>query len=471
MDTPQAEGYPLSRLLESVSLCIEQTYRDLYWVRAETLDVSSKANGHCYLELIEKEPGAEVPKARARAMIWRDTYAQLAQKFASATGSPLVSGIKVLVRVQLRMHPAYGFSLTIWDIDPSYTLGDLARARREVLERLRRAGIIRLNRELELPPLVQQIAVISSAHAAGYGDFIRHLQENPYGLQFYPKLFPAVMQGASAPASVAQALDRIWSCGFKFQAVVIIRGGGATADLTAFDQYPLAEAAAQFPLPILSGVGHERDKSVLDEVAHLSFKTPTAVADFLIDRALQQLTLINEAAQALSHYLRRRTHEEQYRLQSAAHTLRITIPERLRREGYTIQNCEVRLRSGVQLQARLHERRKQETEQWAARLALRTSGATLRQKQLIGELTQRLRRGAPKLIALSAERLAGYDKLIGALHPNRVLRRGFSIVSLGGKAISSVHALHPGDTVQITTAHGKASANVIQVEPDPPQNP
>ena len=252
-------------------------------VQAELSDVRTNSTGHCYLEFIQKDLRSNSLIAKARGTIWANVYRLLKPYFEESTGQAFVSGIKVLVQVTVSFHELYGYSLTVQDIDPTYTLGDMARRRREILKQLEEEGVLTLNKELEMPVLPQRIAVVSSLTAAGYGDFCHQLKNNSRGFFFHTELFPALMQGDRVEESVLSALDAILNRQEDFDAVVIIRGGGATSDLSGFDTYLLAAACAQFPLPIITGIGHERDDTVLDSVAHTRVKTPTAAAEYLIN--------------------------------------------------------------------------------------------------------------------------------------------------------------------------------------------
>lgn len=263
---------------------LEQCLPDACWVQAELSDVRVNSTGHCYLEFIQKDPHTNNLIAKARGTVWANVYRLLKPYFEEATGQAFVSGIKVLVQVAVSFHELYGYSLTVQDIDPTYTLGDMAQRRREILMQLEEEGVLTLNKELEMPVLPQRIAVVSSPTAAGYGDFCHQLENNPRGFFFYTELFPALMQGDRVEESVLSALDAILSRRDDFDVVVIIRGGGAVSDLSGFDTYLLAAACAQFPLPIITGIGHERDDTVLDSVAHTRVKTPTAAAEYLINR-------------------------------------------------------------------------------------------------------------------------------------------------------------------------------------------
>lgn len=277
------EALSLYDLNALVRRSLEQCLPDEYWVQAELSDVRTNSTGHCYLEFIQKDPRSNNLIAKARGTIWANVYRLLKPYFEESTGQAFVSGIKVLVQVTVSFHELYGYSLTVQDIDPTYTLGDMARWRREILKQLEEEGVLTLNKELEMPVLPQRIAVVSSPTAAGYGDFCHQLKNNSRGFFFHTELFPALMQGDRVEESVLSALDAILNRQEDFDAVVIIRGGGATSDLSGFDTYLLAAACAQFPLPIITGIGHERDDTVLDSVAHTRVKTPTAAAEYLIN--------------------------------------------------------------------------------------------------------------------------------------------------------------------------------------------
>ena len=277
------EALSLYDLNALVRRSLEQCLPDEYWVQAELSDVRTNSTGHCYLEFIQKDPRSNNLIAKARGTIWANVYRLLKPYFEESTGQAFVSGIKVLVQVTVSFHELYGYSLTVQDIDPTYTLGDMARRRREILKQLEEEGVLTLNKELEMPVLPQRIAVVSSPTAAGYGDFCHQLKNNSRGFFFHTDLFPALMQGERVEESVLSALDAILNRQEDFDAVVIIRGGGATSDLSGFDTYLLAAACAQFPLPIITGIGHERDDTVLDSVAHTRVKTPTAAAEYLIN--------------------------------------------------------------------------------------------------------------------------------------------------------------------------------------------
>ena len=349
----------LSELCAELDQCIQQGLPGTYWVRAEIAQLTDK--GHCYLELVEKgEKG--IFAAKIRATCWSNTWQLISAYFQQETGKRPEPGMQVLVEVSVDFHPIYGLSLNIRNIDPAFTLGDLARQRQLTLQQLEKDGVLDMNKSLSLPTVIRRIAVISAEDAAGYGDFCHQLTDNPYRLQFSTQLFPAVMQGEQAARSIINALSAIAGVADDFDSVVIIRGGGATTDLTCFDDYSLASHCAQFPLPILSGIGHTRDVSIVDMVVHQSLKTPTAVAEALIDHNARQLVRIDELRQRLAHVatqmvaLRRRQIEQlrltlQYtvsntiqaelgKLRMFEQAIRLHSPEQIFRKGYSLTLCD-----------------------------------------------------------------------------------------------------------------------------------
>ncbi|MDR0972556.1 MAG: exodeoxyribonuclease VII large subunit, partial [Prevotellaceae bacterium] len=341
---------PLS-LLELNSIVkqtISLTLPDTFWIQAETSDVHAASNGHCYLEFIQKDLRSNALVARARATIWRNVYTLLRPHFEQATGHAFASGIKVQVLVKVEYHELYGLTLTVYDIDPTYTLGDLAQRRREILRKLEEEGVLTLNKELEMPLLPQRIAVISSATAAGYGDFCDQLVRNAQGYRFCVELFPAVMQGDRTEESLLAALDAVMKReADAFDVVVIIRGGGATSDLAAFDSYMLAAACAQFPLPIITGIGHERDDTVLDLVAHTRVKTPTAAAGFLIERMDEAAQALDSLADRLIASVDARLQSEKYKLSSLTKRLPAVLARRFGDARYTLRAARQLMRTSV----------------------------------------------------------------------------------------------------------------------------
>lgn len=432
------ENNPLSlvQLNSLVRRSIEACLPDTYWVQAETSDVRANSSGHCYLEFVQKDPAGNTLIAKARGIIWAGTFARLRAYFERETGQAFVSGIKVLVKVSVGFHELYGYSLTVVDIDPTYTLGDLARKRKEILNRLDKEGILTLNKELEIPEAAQRIAVISSPTAAGYGDFCNQLNNNAFGFVFYPRLFPAVMQGDKVEISIISALNRIYEEADNWDAVVIIRGGGATSDLSGFDTYDLAANCAQFPLPIITGIGHERDDTVIDTVAHTRVKTPTAAAEFLINH-------LRQTAERLDNFI-------QYIYQE--------VPQRIVRERERLDGWLARIPSKIQL------RIQQESfiqERFARRIgtALQTRFQSEKHRQEI--CLQRMQTALRVRMQTEKHRIELYSERIKAASPDILLKRGYSMTLKNGKAVTDASRLRPGDTVETRLAKGSFKSKVI----------
>lgn len=392
---------------------LEESLSGTYWVQAELADVRVNPSGHCYVEFVQKSPRSNVLLAKARGTIWSNVFQLLKPYFEEATGRPFTSGIKVQVEVSVCFHELYGYSLTVHDIDPAYTLGDLARRRYEILQQLDKEGVLTLNKELVMPLLPQRVAVISSPTAAGYGDFLHQLKHNPRGYYFRSELFPAVMQGDDIEKSVLAALDDINIRLHEFDVVVIIRGGGATSELSGFDTYWLAAACAQFPIPIITGIGHERDDTVLDSVAHTRVKTPTAAAEYLIGR-------MDEVAD---------------RLFALAARLREGVCSRLRQEQLYMEGVRRRLPSVVY-------RRVSES-----RLAL----MTLR-KDMIGAVSASLST-QHHCLELLRQRLADAS-------PEKQLARGYSLTLKDGRVVKDAATLQAGDHLVTKLYRGQVQSVV-----------
>lgn len=404
------------------------------WVVAETSDVR-QSGGHCYLELVQKDAQTGQTLARMRGIVWASVYARLRCEFERATGQPFASGMNVMVEVSANFHEQYGLSVVITGINPTYTLGDMARQRLEILNRLRREGIIDMNKQLPWVDVAQRVAVISAAGAAGYGDFMNQLHNNPSGIKFYTCLFPAVMQGQSTVTSVIAALERINDYADLFDCVVIIRGGGSTSDLNSFDNYDLAANVAQFPLPVICGIGHDRDNTVVDSVASVRVKTPTAAAEWLLDRAQSALDHVN----ALTDMV----------VDSATQML---SGARQQLAYFT---------SGIPLMAdNIVVRHRARLQQIAAAIpvvaARRIDGAG----KDLAFASQRLAMAARQCVANERQRVTGLEKQVELLSPDRVLRRGYSLTLRDGHVVTSASSLCAGDSLVTRFADGERTSVV-----------
>ena len=342
MSPMSPQRYSLRQLNLLVREAIEDALPDEYWVEAE-LSECRENSGHCYMELIEKDERSNTPVARASAKCWRQTWLMAKPYFERTTGQPLRAGMKVLLRVYAQFHEAYGFSWIVTDIDPTYTLGDMARKRQEIIRQLKEEGVFDLQRELHIPTFAKRIAVISAQNAAGYGDFCRQLEDNDYGFRFEVTLFPAIMQGEQVETSVISALNNVYERIHDFDVVCILRGGGASADLSGFDTLALAENVAQFPLPIITGIGHDRDESILDMISHTRVKTPTAAAAFLIDHLRNVWERISQLAILIPTLALRVLSESRHRIELLENRLPVAIERRMTTQRNLLENLTIKL--------------------------------------------------------------------------------------------------------------------------------
>lgn len=405
----------LSELQRRIGEAVESALPLPVWVVAEISEMKVNSSGHCYLELIEKGEGSRstAAVAQARAVMWRQDYQILSVMFFRQTGERLQAGMKVLVRVMVNHHPLYGLSLRITDIDATYTIGESERQRQQTISQLKADGVWDMNRMVAMPRPVQRIAVVASGSSAGYRDFINELRAGGYA--FSVELFEAVVQGEAAEAAMVDALEQIATREEAFDVVVIIRGGGSVSDLKCFDSYLLSSVVAQFPLPVLTGIGHDKDTSVVDMVAHTPLKTPTAVAGWLVEQMATEWALIGEYTKRLAEYARN-----------------VVAVSRLRVERRDV------------LKARAEQR-----------LSMEHSRIELRDEQLLSAARLRLERERQKMLR--------YRELLLAHRPDGVLRRGFAIVRRGEEAIASVTEMCEGDIIRLEMSDGEAQARVERI--------
>jgi exodeoxyribonuclease VII large subunit len=436
----QYSGIPvftLSELNTTIKATLELAFPESVWVVAEISEIRHNSKGHCYLELVEREEEETI--AQIRANIWAYTFRNLASKFEQATGETLKQGMKVLLQVNVTFHEVYGLSLNVKDIDPTYSLGEMARKKREVIERLTKESLINLNKQIPLPLVPQRIAVISSATAAGYGDFIDHIDDNPYGYKIFYTLYQSLMQGQEAETSIIAALKKIRGHIKLHDAVAIIRGGGSQIDLSCFDTYSLAVEVAKFPLPVITGIGHERDDTVVDMVAHTKLKTPTAVAEFLIsgmssfeERLLDaQSTLVNRAKELL----REENHRLQYLMQQFQHIVR----DRFNGEINRIETALHRLIYGT---------------------TQTINGNNNKLKLDVNRLVSGLR----ILFQEHKNKIKHFDQAIRLLDPINVLKRGYSVTYLSEKAIKDSSELQTGDIIRTKVYKGSVNSKVEAID-------
>ena len=383
---------------------IECEMPEEYWVEAE-LSECRETRGHCYMELIQKDELSATPVAKAPAKCWANKWLTIRPYFERITGQQLHAGMKVLLQVYPQFHEAYGFSWIVNDIDPTYTIGDMARKRQEIIKKLKDEGVFDLQKELRLPMFCQRIAVISSQTAAGYGDFCNQLADNPYGFKFETQLFPATMQGEGVEQSIISALERIYDT--DYDCVVIIRGGGATSDMSGFDTLALAENVANFPIPIITGIGHERDEGILDMVSHTRVKTPTAAAAFLIEHLKEVLDVIDSSQDRIARYAQQKLTT----LNSQLAIVSESIP---------------RLFSLVKT----------------------------RQESKLDIFEQRMRTSIDRRLTSESHKLELISEKLKALDPTLLLARGYSITMHNGHAVKDASSLAPGTEIETRLAKG-----------------
>ncbi|MDD6209366.1 MAG: exodeoxyribonuclease VII large subunit [Bacteroidales bacterium] len=406
--------FTLSELNLMVRDTIRATMMDTYWITAEIGELKENSfSHHCYLELIEKRPDTNQMTAKARAVIWANKYPFIKYLFESRTGETFAAGIKILIRVSVDFHELYGFSLSIEEIEPSYTIGEMHLRKSQIIAQLQEEGIFSMNKELNLPLLPVRIAVISSPSAAGYGDFMSHLDSSPWNSLFAVKLFAATMQGEKTEASIIQALESIHKNIELFDAIVIIRGGGATSDLNSFDSYDLAANCAQFPLPILTGIGHERDDSIVDLVAHTRLKTPTAVADFLINRVTESAQRLNYLSQTITSAVTDKINETQKELQFLSANIIRASSAIISKQNNHIIRTEISLKSAI-------------TREF--------DSLSFRLKEL--------------------------DQFFRMASPSYILQKGYALVLKEGKVIESSKLLDREQTVELRFSDGSKKATI-----------
>lgn len=427
----------LLRLQSLIKSRLEEAMPVTFWVSAEISELKVNYSGHCYLELVEKGGDNQVPQAKVLATVWRTQWGMLSSYFRSATGGDLAVGMKVLLKGKVTYHELYGLAINVTDIDPLYTLGDMERRRQETILRLQQEGVYDMNRELGLPAVMQRIAVVSSRNAAGYQDFMNELAASGY--YFDVTLFDAFMQGNEAENSVVAALERVADCLDDFDAVVVIRGGGSQGDLATFNSYRLSSHIAQFPLPVLTGIGHDKDQSVADLVAAVSLKTPTAVAaylaaniaefdgylDTLFDGLARHSTAILDAG-------KRRTRDAAFRLSQAASGLTHTMELRL--------------------------------ERLSAELVRRQEWALMQKQNRLTGLDNLLKSSVSAALTKAAARLALAEQMVESRKPDNILSLGFAIVRRGGAAVKSTDGVAVGDRLEITLSQGSVEANVESIK-------
>jgi exodeoxyribonuclease VII large subunit len=432
---------------------------DMYWVIAEISEVKENYNGHCYLELIEKQPDEMDVRARVRGIIWSKKYRFLKSYFENITGETLREGLKVLLKVRIEYHELYGLSLSICDIDPAFTIGDMAMKRQVIIQRLAQDGVFTMNKDLEFPFIPRKIAIISSPNAAGYSDFMKHLNNNAFGYIYYTKLYESPMQGPDTETGILNALDRIAAHQDLFDIVVIIRGGGSQTDLSWFDNYNIAYHVTQFPLPVLTGIGHDKDMSVTDMVASNALKTPTAAADFIVDRTataenrlLEIWTAIRDLSRVILEKNRSRLETSAIRLLPLSRIMISQVKDKLSEKSIQITNL------GKEF-TRKNEIR---TASQVSRLIAASRTYTIMKSGLLEKAGINIKERSANLIERYNHRIDTFGKTLSILNPDNVLKRGYTITTKNGVILKGSDILQRDDLIETKFIDGVIKSIVTE---------
>lgn len=432
------ETYSLYEINQTIKSVLYEAFPENLWITAEINDLKVNRNGHCYIELIEKDTEGTKLLAKARATIWANIFREIKPFFEQTTGQLLIEGIKVRLNISVEYHELYGFSFNVKGIDPSFTLGDLERQKKEILIKLEEEGLIDKNKELDLPLCPQKIAIISSPTAAGYQDFLEQLTKNGFGYAFQSRIFPTIMQGNEAEGSMLKALDKIVVNKELFDLVVIIRGGGSQSDLNCFNNYALASKIANFPLPVLTGIGHERDETILDIVANTKLKTPTAVAEFLIDRLYDFESALVENARVVADTATKLMNTNDDKLMRLAHQLSYTTSKKIAQASSKLDIKKHELKAASEKILTAEKNKIQEFE-----------------KTIPGKLQVRLEKEKLKL--------EKHSKTISILDPLETLKRGYTVTLKNSNPLKSTKELSKGDTITTLFFDGESVSKVENI--------
>lgn len=454
------ESITLNELTQFIRSAIYGNFPDTVWVVAEISELHPNKSGHCYLELVEKDFTGSRINARMKAMVWANVYRNIKHYFEKTTGYTLAAGIKVLVLAQVEFHEVYGLSLNIRDIDPSFTLGDIARKKQETINRLIEDGVFDMNKTLSIPLVIQRIAIISSETAAGYGDFMDSLNHNPYGIRFITRLFPAVMQGEKSEASVISAFDNIYKKEFDFDVVALIRGGGAQSELDCFNSYDIAFYITQFPLPVITGIGHERDEAVADLVANTMLKTPTAVADFIINKTGSFLEKLKEFSEQI--FIKTGGTINNFRHELRYNAIELSMSVRgLLNTGYSAMDGLQNSLSGSTTYFSVLK--SQELTRISKILNINILHRFKDDHSAFNKLNIETRKAVLNYLKLKDLELSNFLKYFEFLDPVRIMKRGFSITRKNGKIIKDTNDIKIGDIIETILYKGSLSSRVGEI--------
>ena len=455
------EQITLSDLNHQVKINLKESFPSPFWVVAEINSLQINTIGHCYMELIEKDAKDDQIIAKARATIWAFTFRVLRPYFETTAGQSLSPGMKVLINVQVDFHELYGYSLNIKDIDPNYTLGDLARQRMETIRRLKEEGIFEMNRDTIFPLLPQKIAIISSQTAAGYQDFLEELKNNPYGLKFYTRLFPAMMQGNETVNTIIASLDQIFKFESFFDLVVIIRGGGSQADLSIFDNYTLASNISQFPLPILTGIGHDKDESVVDMVAFQNLKTPTAVAGFLIESVLEIEAQTKSIYEQIVHRAKEITDAGFHNLNIIAQVLAPTTQRTLNNQKHSLIQITGDLNRNCSL---FFQKKSSDLIQYNFKIEFNAQKYFTKIKYRLKNVFHEINYSIQGIFDHQKHTLSLLQRGMDLMNPERVLQRGYSITLANGRVVKDLINLKKSQIIKTILSKGIIESKVEKIK-------
>ncbi len=447
----------LSELNNRIKGVIQDNFFENIWIVAEIGEIKFNRNGHAYLELIEKDDASDKLIAKASATIWSYTLRMLKPYFETTTGQELQAGLKIMVAVSVEFHELYGFSLNIRDIDPAYTLGDIERKRLEIIRQLEEEGVLEMNKELELSLVIQKVAIISSSTAAGYEDFIKQLQNNQFGYSFYTKLFPAMMQGAQTESTIIQSLEHIYEYEDFFDVVVIIRGGGSRSDLMSFDNYNLAYYITQFPIPVISGIGHEKDTSIVDLVSHTSLKTPTAVAEFLIGKLYEFEQNLDNSLSDIYSFVVDKLDAENDRLEGLSNRLVPLLQSRLSNETKRLELAGQKI--GLLSKGMINEGH-QNLEHWQLELEAKSHSTIRSLDKDLERTVEKLKFRIKQQLNQHCKSLDYFENSVNHFDPKNVLKKGYSITKLNGKILTDAKKVKDGDELETVMYNGVVKSKV-----------
>lgn len=445
----------LFELNNMVRFNLQLSMPDCYWLKAEISELRVASNGHCYMELVQKDGASGSIIAKAKANIWRQNYTVLSDTFGRTTGQMLSAGINVLVCVTLNFHELYGYSLNVIDIDPTYTLGDLARQKQEILKQLQDDGVTELNKGLPLPRIIERVAVISSATAAGYGDFCKQLEQSGY--YFKVKLFPAIMQGEQVEHSVIEALNAIISDRSRWDVVVIIRGGGAVTDLNGFNTYLLGANVAQFPLPILTGIGHERDDTIIDMMAHTRLKTPTAVAAFLVSTRDNEANVLQSLQQRMVKALSSRLQDEMRHTEVMQQRIAYGVTKQLNEQKSRFQTLSHRFEM---VSSKYVSHQNERLLRLTSKLEVNAKNRISWERNLLSAYPRTIEKALGNIFIRAHQKHDLISKSLSFADPKRILAMGYSITYHNGKVVRNAQDLHTGDNLTTTLMDGTIESTV-----------